>query len=165
MKTRAAKPQQPNLDDAASIKSAPAVSSLHAAPRANEEPSLISSYSPATAIAPSGCRRIKMPRLMQLPAEQQQEVRDWLIKEGLTYEATAKRVFERFGVSISRTGVFNFYKEFCEPLLERAQAATSTPPQQDAPPLVDISITAAAVHLRIQMMPDGAVFTTKGDAS
>lgn len=53
------------------------------------------------------------PKLATLSKRQLAQVKRWLIVENITYSQCQVRLKERFGLTVSQTGLSEFYSKFC----------------------------------------------------
>src|SRR5688500_3911709 len=106
-----------------------------------------------TALSGRRRRGSMIPKLLQMPAEQQGELGQWLL-EGATYKDCRARLLKRFNMSISIDATSRYFKRVVEP-----QIAGSS----DATPLLDVTLICNGVPLRIQVTaPAGATIHTEG---
>ncbi|HEY0551147.1 MAG TPA: hypothetical protein VGF13_16190 [Verrucomicrobiae bacterium] len=109
---------------------------------------------PATGARPFSRRNQTPSTLDALTPKQREQLLHWLIVEEIKYDAVLPRIRKEFGITIGRSSLWRWFHQNC---IEREASPSGAP-------LVDITITAAAVALHIQVMPSGAVITTKGDS-
>ena len=66
-------------------------------------------------------RRGLLSKLEQLPPNQKSSLKNWLIKEGLTYHQANSRLLELFGVTSNISAICHFWQRECQPKAKAEQ--------------------------------------------
>jgi len=61
------------------------------------------------------CRNVRKSKLPSLPPPQLAALNKWLFKDGITYDQIKIRLWEKYGVKISRPSIGTFWKRHCRP--------------------------------------------------
>jgi hypothetical protein len=97
-------------------------------------------------------------KLLKLPQSQQQQLKEWLIAENISYEDAVVRLGKHFGVKTHFSAIGRFWDQVCSPAILRGEWSNPPPggfsPSRAANPALELVLTFESPNsIRLKIFP------------